>query len=97
MSHSNEHYPFNLHSDDELKRLLNEIHVDPAPTGELGPTGHFPDGKIADNDEGGVNFGITAIGGRLIIDFGNPIRTIGFTRGEAVNLANYLFDKARTL
>lgn len=97
MSHSNENYPFNLHSDDELKRLLNEIKVDPAPTGELGPTGHFPDGKLADNDEGGIQFGITTIGGRVVIDFGKPIRTIGLTRDESVRLANYLFEKARTL
>lgn len=63
----------------------------------LGPTGEFPAGKIVPHDEGGLMFGITTSQGRVVLDFGKPIRSIGFTRNDALDLARILKTKAKQL
>lgn len=64
---------------------------------DLGATGTYPDGMLSSNDEGGLQFGATILHGRIVLDFGKPVHSVGFTKDEAVNLANYLFEKARSL
>ena len=101
MGHHSNNYPFNQESPDFLKKLMEETGMKKTETKSdeksLGATGQYPDGMIASNDEGGLQFGITVMHERIVIDFGKPIHSIGFTKDEAVNLANYLFEKARTL
>ena len=63
----------------------------------LGPTGDFPAGKIAPQDEGGLMIGITSFNGRLILDFGKPVHSIGFTKKEALEFAKALKARAATL
>jgi len=60
----------------------------------FGPTGEFPDGKLGPNDEGGIAMGITQHEGRLVIDFGKPIRSLGLTAVEAQRLGSLLTDFA---
>lgn len=62
----------------------------------LGPTGDFPAGKVAPHDEGGLMMGITNFNGRVVIDFGKPVRSLGFTRTDALNLAKTLIERAKS-
>lgn len=61
----------------------------------LGPTGTHPAGRLVAHDEGGLMFGITVFNGRVIIDFGKPVRSIGFTRNDALELAKALKVRAK--
>ncbi|MGX5775454.1 hypothetical protein [Methylorubrum zatmanii] len=60
----------------------------------LGPTGDHPHGRIVPHDEGGLMFGVTVFNGRVIFDFGKPIRSIGFTREGALELAELIKRRA---
>ena len=62
---------------------------------ELGPTGDHPAGRLVPHDEGGLIFGVTVFQGRVILDFGKPIRSIGFTRNDALELAEILRQRAK--
>ncbi len=39
--------------------------------------------------------GITNFNGRVVIDFGKPVRSVGFTRADALNLAKTLIERAK--
>lgn len=57
----------------------------------LGATGKFPEGKINEADEGGLNIGVaTTEEGKIIVKFGTPVSWIGFDNKEAVQFANLL-------
>lgn len=60
----------------------------------LGPTGDHPHGRIVPHDEGGLMFGVTVFNGRVIFDFGKPVRSIGFTREGALELAELIRQRA---
>lgn len=62
----------------------------------LGATGNFPRGKLTDTDEGEIKIGIVADPSRgvVLVDFGKPVRSIGFTYDEAMALADSFRDKA---
>lgn len=97
MSHYAGNESFKDYDEDFLKQFKKPKNELDEQGIELGATGTYPDGKIASNDEGALAIGIAIVNERIIIDFGKPVHTIGFTKVEAVALANYLFDKARTL
>ena len=61
-----------------------------------GPTGEFPNGKYGDNDKGEIRFGVAAdkTNGKVVIDFGKPIRSLGMTAAETQDLAEVLSRKA---
>lgn len=61
---------------------------------QLGPTGSHPHGRLVPHDEGGLMFGVTVFQGRVIFDFGKPIRSIGFTREGALELAELIKQRA---
>lgn len=93
--------PFEQSSPEDLKKFMDAIGLHKSETKsevkDLGPTGQYPDGKIASNDEGGLAFAGSILHGRIILDFGKPVHSIGFTKEEAIDLANYLYEKARLL
>ena len=60
----------------------------------LGPTKDYPHGRIVPHDEGGLMFGVTVFNGRVIFDFGTPVRSIGFTREGALELAELIRQRA---
>ncbi len=60
----------------------------------LGPTNDFPHGRLVPHDEGGLMFGVTVFNGWVIFDFGKPIRSIGFTREGALELAELIKQRA---
>ena len=62
---------------------------------EIGPTGDHPDGKLGPHDEGGLVFGVTVFQGRVVLDFGKPVRSVGFTQDDAIKLAETLKERAK--
>lgn len=73
--------------------LLDDLKAEQL-TSVLGPTKDFPHGKIVPHDEGGLMFGVTVFNGRVVFDFGTPIRSIGFTREGALELAELIKQRA---
>ena len=55
----------------------------------------YPDGKLKDNDEGGIYAGIAIDKGRIIIQFAKPVSWIGFTKDEAMNFAMEIISKVK--
>lgn len=63
----------------------------------LGPTGKFPDGKLADHDEGELQLAVTHYQGKVVINFGKPIAFIGFTAEQADDIADSLKRHAQNI
>ena len=61
---------------------------------KVGPTGEFPRGRVSDDDEGGVNIGITVEDGTIFLNFGVSLRWIGLGPEEARALATELLSAA---
>ena len=57
--------------------------------------GEFPDGKLNASDEGATAVQIGHDNGRVIIQFPNPTKWIGFTPDQAVDIAKTLIDHAK--
>jgi hypothetical protein len=63
---------------------------------KLGKTGKFPpEGKLNEDDEGGLFAGIAVIGGKVAINFGTPVTWIAMTPQEAATFASLLIKRAR--
>src|SRR3954471_17830901 len=78
----------------EKAKLLRDVAQERQLEETLGPTNAFPDGRLVPHDEGGLMFGVTVFNGRVIFDFGKPIRSIGFTREGALELAELIRQRA---
>jgi hypothetical protein len=65
------------------KQLLMESTVDM----QLGPTGKFPSGKLSEIDEGELRFAVGGYHGKVILNFGAPVHSAGFTPKQARELA----------
>lgn len=64
---------------------------------KFGPTGEFPEGKIDESDEGAIQIGITHDKENVIIDFGTPVKWVGFPADIAIELANNILQHANML
>lgn len=111
MSHHSDDEPFidPDRVDAIRKKLVNAQSEDEAPevfkarlrrqlldtTGFRGAVGSFPDGQLGPNDEGSLQFGLSAVDGRVVIDFGKPVRSLGMTPQEACDFAGDLVKLAR--
>jgi hypothetical protein len=73
-----------------VEDLLKEVPAAPVP----GPTGEFPEGKLAPEDKGSLTFTIGTKNGKVILDFGMPVSWIGFTADQAFEIAMALAEKA---
>lgn len=62
---------------------------------KLGATGEYPKGKLAPDDEGGLNAAITRQGDVIRIDFGKPVGWLALYPDEARALAKILIEKAK--
>jgi hypothetical protein len=78
----------NQMSKEEFEKLFQKDETLP------GATGKFPDGKLDPMDEGELRMRLGVVDGRLIIEFGKPIASIGFTRDEAIAIGQAILDKA---
>lgn len=63
--------------------------------GKPGPTGRFPQGKLNEDDRGELQISIGATKeGKVAMDFGSPVRWIGFGPNDARRIAHSLILKA---
>lgn len=60
----------------------------------IGPTGEFPDGKVREDDDGEINIAIGRAGNNVIMEFGKPVKWIGFPPHVALDLAKSLMNYA---
>jgi hypothetical protein len=91
MSHHSSNDPFFQNTParrDLMRQLLNT-------TGFIGATGQFPDGALSPNDEGQIQFATSIIDGRVILDFGKPVSSLGMSPQEACDIAGALVKLAR--
>jgi len=54
---------------------------------KLGATGRFPGGQLTRNDEGEILFAVGHLKGKVIVNFGSPVASLGMTLKEARELA----------
>lgn len=76
---------------ERLKKIIDESQTD------AGATGNYPDGLLNAIDEGEIKFAITAIEDRVVLNFGSPVHWIGFTRAQALAVANSLTKHAASI
>jgi hypothetical protein len=99
MSHHSSDHPlvgFQRLPTDERTNLIERLKTEQL-TKALGPTGEFPHGKLVPHDEGGLIFGVTVFNGRVVFDFGKPIRSLAFTKEGALELAELIKQRAASL
>lgn len=57
----------------------------------------MPEEKLTPNDEGEIKMQISAYKGKVIVNFGAPVASIGMTVKQARYLANALWNQAHRL
>jgi hypothetical protein len=72
------------------KDMEGEIMQSEAERFSLGATGRFPEGKIADNDEGEIQFGVARYKGKILINFEKPVAYVGMNIQQAKALISTL-------
>lgn len=60
----------------------------------LGKTGHFPDGKLTPEDEGGLRLAVLTDRGHVVIQFGTAISWFALSPAGARELAAVLCKRA---
>ncbi len=75
----------------EMKQWLNSI-----PRAEVlfGPTGRSSEGKLTENGEGESSFEVTAFQGKVVVNFGKSIESMGLSAEQARQLALALRQRA---
>lgn len=63
-------------------------------TPAFGATGQYPEGQFGPHDEGEILFGVGHDHGRVMVDFGKPVRSLGMLPEQARGLAALLLKHA---
>ena len=61
----------------------------------VGATGLFPEGKLAAHDEGQLAYAVGHVNGKVVVEFGKEISSLGMGPKDAVAMAQALLDHAR--
>jgi hypothetical protein len=61
----------------------------------FGATRRQPEGKLTEEDEGEIRFGVAEKDGKVVLDFGKKVHWIAATPEQAKALAESLLNKAR--
>lgn len=64
---------------------------------DFGATKKFPEGKLNENDEGEIKFGITHAEDRVIMNFNTAVKWIGFTKEQAIQVAETLIKHSKEI
>jgi hypothetical protein len=64
---------------------------------QFGATKRFPQGKLTANDEGEIAFGVTTYKGKVVLNFGMPVASVGMDAQQAMALASTLKRKAKEI
>jgi len=78
------------HHSSELEKQM----LDMAKSMNLGATGLYPQGKIAEGDEGEIALAVGIHEGKVILNFGKPVAWMGLDYEQAMQLADSLKAKA---
>lgn len=62
-----------------------------------GAIGSYPEGKLTALDEGSIQFAVGGQDGKVVIDFGTPVRWMGMTPQQAADLASDIMKWARLM
>ncbi len=62
---------------------------------DFGPTGKFPNGGMNLQDEGELKMGVANYDGKVIMNFGSPVKSVGLEPQGAVDLATAIIRHAR--
>ncbi len=57
---------------------------------KAGPTGEYPNGKLDEDDAGGLGIRLDQWGDKLRVDFGTELSWLGMNRAEALELGEAL-------
>lgn len=60
----------------------------------IGPTGDFPQGRLRDDDQGGLQIAVGSLGGKVVIQFGTPVEWAGMDPDTAEQLGHNLIRRA---
>jgi hypothetical protein len=62
----------------------------------IGPTNKFPAGKLSEHDAGELVMGIAVSHKHqvVVMKFGVPVKELGFSKQQAIELANGILSKA---
>lgn len=107
MAHHSSQHP--LDNDSAVRKLVDQFKNRTAGTDaqgdhpdtierlsrRFGATGEFPEGAFSSVDEGAIRFGVASDAGRVLVDFGTPVRSLGLLPEQADALAQSLMEKAR--
>jgi hypothetical protein len=80
--------------DPDARRIFDEILAN-----EPGPTARFPRGTIRRDDDGEIVIRIAADPAKqtVVLDFGIPVKWVGFGYDEAIGLSDLIREKAMLL
>lgn len=82
------------HSEDDTSGMHKKL-VAEAQALKLGATKSFPKGQLDKSDEGEIRIGITAIDGKVVLNFGKPVVWIGFDPMQAMEIGTLLIKRAQ--
>lgn len=94
--HSSDDPPFGKRQD-QFRKIMEKEQVAELAQSLYGPTGRYPEGRMNERDEGEIQFGVTAHDGKVLVDFGTPVRSIGMTPEQACELGRLLITRAGSL
>jgi hypothetical protein len=85
---------------DKVEEAINSLRDEAQEQGDeaspdFGATGRQPEGKLTDEDEGEIRFGVAEKDGKVVLDFGKKVHWIAATPEQAKALAGSLLNKAR--
>lgn len=86
-----------MHHEDQTSEQIAKLMQELAAQEKFGATGRFPGGKLTSNDEGEIAFGVTTYHGKVIVNFGKPIASLGMSPDEARQLALVLRQRANEI
>lgn len=75
----------------QMKQWLSSI---PQAATLLGPTGRGAEGRLTGNDEGQLIFEVTACQGKVVVNFGKSVQSMGLSASQARQLALALRQRA---
>lgn len=77
-----------MHHEEELsKELSDALKQREELMQQVGATGRFPDGRLTSTDQGEIGFAVTGYHGKVVVNFGKPVASLGMSVQQARDLA----------
>lgn len=84
---------------DEAKTQVDWDKIEEMAKESLGATGDFPDGKISEDDEGGLRLliGIDRANQCVVVNFGQSVSWIAMPKADAEGISRAIAERAKEL